>query len=120
MALQSYKQLIVWQRSIDLVSEVYKLTDQLPSSETYALVSQMRKASVSIPSNIAEGYKRKNRGEYLQFLGIADASAAELETQLIIIQKLYPNLDPTPCLGMLNEIQKMSYRLIRQLTPAHK
>ncbi|MBI4992271.1 MAG: four helix bundle protein, partial [Candidatus Harrisonbacteria bacterium] len=62
MQLESYKQLTVWQRSIELVKEIYKVTDGFPKSELYGLVSQMRRASISIPSNIAEGYKRKNLG----------------------------------------------------------
>ena len=87
--IKSYKELIVWQKSIELVKEVYKATDKLPKAELYALTSQMRRAAVSIPSNIAEGYKRRNRGEYLQFLGIADASAAELLNAKRIKHKLW-------------------------------
>src|SRR3989338_7084511 len=81
---KSYKQLVVWQRSIELVNEIYRITQNFPTIEKFGLVSQMRRCAVSIPSNIAEGYKRRKVGEYLHFLGIADASSAELETQLII------------------------------------
>ena len=117
MQLQSFKQLIVWQRSIELVKEIYKVTDEFPKSELYGLTSQMRRASISIPSNIAEGYKRKNLGEYLQFLSIADASAAELETQLIISKDLYTKIDFFKAQSLLEEVQKMLVSLIRKLNP---
>jgi len=115
MYIQSYKQLKVWQKSIDLVKEVYKLTAQFPKSETYGLVSQGRRAAVSIPSNIAEGYKRKGLSEYLKFLRIADASAAELETQIIIAKGLYKNLDFSKVESLLEEVQKMLSVMIREL-----
>lgn len=86
--LKSYRELIVWQKSIELVFEIYKLTKLFPKEEIYGLTSQMRRASVSIPSNIAEGYSRKHRQEYIQFIRIAYASGAELETQIIISEKL--------------------------------
>ena len=89
MPIESFKQLKVWQKSIELVKEIYQVTNQLPKPELYGLSSQMRRAAVSIASNIAEGYKRKNRGEYLQFLNIANASTAELETQIIIVKEIY-------------------------------
>ena len=113
--LQSYKQLIVWQKSIKLVKEVYKATKQLPKSELYALTSQMRRAAVSIPANIAEGYRRKNLGEYIQFLSIADASAAELETHIVIVKELYPYIDLCEAELILREIQKMFIVMIRKL-----
>jgi four helix bundle protein len=84
MYVESFKHLIVWQRAIELVKEVYRITDGLPKSEMYGLVSQMRRSAVSIPSNIAEGKKRKTKNDFLHFLRIADGSAAELETQVII------------------------------------
>jgi len=77
----------------------------------------MRRAAISIPSNIAEGYKRKNLGEYVQFLSIADASAAELETQLIISKDLYKHIDFIKALSLLEEVQKMLVSLIRKLNP---
>ncbi len=116
MKLQSHKELIVWQRSIELVSEIYQLTDQLPVSENYNLISQMRRAATSIPSNIAEGYKRKHRAEYLYFLSIARASGAELATQVIICQDLYA-VGNRRADALLDEVQRMLYRLIEQLTP---
>lgn len=115
MYIESYKDLKVWQRSIELVKEVYKISSELPKSELYGLTSQMRRAAVSIPSNIAEGYKRRNLGEYIQFLSIADASAAELETQLILTNELYQNINITKTRALLEEVQKMSISLIKKL-----
>ena len=81
---QSFKDLIVWQRSIELTTDVYKLTSKFPESERFGLTNQMRRASVSIASNIAEGYGRTTKGEYVQFLGYARGSCSELETQIVI------------------------------------
>ena len=86
--IQSYKDLIVWKKSIELVVEVYHLTDRYPKEEIFGLVSQMRRAVVSIPSNIAEGYGRRSAKEYAQFYSIAYGSALELETQLIVCKEL--------------------------------
>jgi four helix bundle protein len=117
MQLESFKQLIVWQRSIELVKEIYKITDEFPKSELYGLVSQMRRAAISISSNIAEGYKRKNLGEYVQFLSIADSSAAELETQLIIAKDLYVKINFSRALSLIEEVQKILITLIKKLNP---
>ena len=95
MKTSSYKDLIVWQKSIPLSIEIYKLTKTFPKDELYGLVSQMRRCAVGIASNIAEGYARQSRKEYLQFLFIARGSAAELETQLLIAYQL----------GYINEVQ---------------
>ncbi len=86
--LNSYQELVVWQKSIELVTEIYKLTESFPKSEIFGLTSQMRRCAVSIPSNIAEGYARKHRQEYIQFSRIAYGSGAELETQIVISKKL--------------------------------
>jgi len=86
--LNSFKELTVWQNAYRLALEVYRITCALPSSEQYGLASQMKRASVSIPSNITEGYKRQSRKEYLQFLSIASGSAGELETQLLLSKDL--------------------------------
>lgn len=115
MYIESYKQLKVWQRSIELVKEVYKITDDFPKSELYGLISQMRRCVISIPSNIAEGYKRRNLGEYIQFLSIADASAAELETQIIIAKDLYSKIDFSRTESLLEEVQKMLITMIKKL-----
>src|SRR3989337_2384210 len=105
MDTQSYKQLTVWEKSIDLVEKIYALTSEFPNTEIYGLASQMRRAAISIPSNIAEGQKRKDLPEYLQFLRIANGSAAELETQIIISKRLYPGLNYSTAESLLEEIQ---------------
>jgi four helix bundle protein len=86
--IQSYKELIVWQKSMLLVKEIYILTASFPKSEVFSLVSQIRRAAISIPSNIAEGYGRKSSKEYAQFYAIAYGSCLELETQLLIAQEV--------------------------------
>ena len=105
----------VWQKSIRLVEEIYTLTSKFPNAEIYGLTSQMRRAAISVPSNIAEGQKRKDLPEYLHFLRIASGSAAELETQLIISKRLYPSLNYSNSELLLEEVQKMLTVLIRTL-----
>ena len=87
-SIKSYQDLIVWQKAIDLVVQVYATTRTFPKDELYGLNSQMRRAAVSVPSNIAEGHSRASTGEFKQFLGHARGSLAELETQLTIAAKL--------------------------------
>jgi four helix bundle protein len=84
----SFKDLVVWQRSVELTLAVYKLTSVFPESERFGLVNQLRRAAVSVPSNIAEGYGRSSKGEYIQFLGHARGSNSEIETQLVIARAL--------------------------------
>lgn len=86
--IKSYKELIVWQKSIKLVKEIFLLTDKFPKSELYGLISQMRRAAVAIPSNIAEGYGGKSSKEYSQYYSISYGSSLELETQIIISKDL--------------------------------
>jgi four helix bundle protein len=86
--LKSYRDLLVWQKGIDLVVVSYRATASFPKSETYGLTSQIRRAATSIPANIAEDYGRGTRKEYLQFLMIAQGSLKELETHLIVSEKL--------------------------------
>lgn len=86
--MKSYKELIVWQKSIELIIEIYRAISLFPAEEKFGLASQMRRCAVSISSNIAEGYARKNRKENAQFVNIAFGSATELETQIIISKKL--------------------------------
>lgn len=86
--LSSYKDLIVWQKSIDLVTEIFILTELFPRSELYGIISQMRRAIISIPSNIAERYGRRSQKEFIQGLSIAYGSALELETQIIVSKNL--------------------------------
>jgi four helix bundle protein len=85
---RSYRDLEVWKLSLNLVEEIYKATAQFPASENYGLSQQIRRAAVSIPSNIAEGQFRNSPKEFKQFLSIALGSSAELETQLIIVNKV--------------------------------
>lgn len=85
---QGFKQLTVWQKAYELALEIYKFSKAFPKEEIYGLTSQMRRAAVSIPANIAEGYERKNRKEYLQFLYIAKGSTGEVETYLSLARDL--------------------------------
>jgi four helix bundle protein len=85
---RSFKDLVVWQRAIQLTLEIYNLTSSFPDSERFGLTSQLRRAAVSVASNIAEGYGRSTKGEYIQFLGHARGSACEVETQLVIAKAL--------------------------------
>ena len=85
---QSFKDLVVWQRAIELAIDVYEPTSKFPDSERFGLTSQMRRAAVSVGSNIGEGYGRSTKGEYVQFLGHARGSCSELETQLVIAKAL--------------------------------
>ena len=117
MKTKSYKDLIVWQRAIELVLAIYSLTKKFPKEEQYGLISQLRRAVISIASNIAEGYARQHKLEYIQFLSMAFGSCAELETQLIIAQRLgyglseeYDNVS-----SLLEEVSRMLNTMIRTL-----
>jgi four helix bundle protein len=85
---QTFRELVAWQRAMQLVTEVYRLTEQFPRKETYGLTSQIRRAAVSVASNIAEGQARHSHREFLRFLSIARGSIAEVQTQLLIAQNL--------------------------------
>jgi len=89
MKVKDYKDLKVWQKGIDIVDKIYSVTDGFPKDELYGLVGQMRRAAVSIPSNIAEGFVRHHTKEYKQLLYVSLGSCAELDTQLIIEKELY-------------------------------
>jgi len=104
-----YKNLIVWQKAVELVVFVYKLTEKFPRSEIYGLTSQMRRCSVSIPSNIAEGRRRGRPAEFQNFLRIAYGSGVELETQIIISKKLGfgESADYNLVENLLDEIMKI-------------
>ena len=112
-----FKELIVWQKSINLVTEIYRITEKFPSNEIYGLTSQLRRASVSVPSNIAEGNTRRSKADYLQFLRIARGSCSEIETQIIISKNLEFIDDNTFETLILNiiEISKMINGLINSL-----
>ena len=115
--LKSYKELIVWQKSVQLVKEVFLLTNKFPKSELYGLISQMRRAAISIPSNIAEGYGRKSSKEYAQFYSIAYGSGLELETQIIIARELgfANNEDFGKVELLLEEVLKMLNSMISKM-----
>ena len=115
--ISSYKDLIVWQKSMDLVIEIYSLVKKLPKEETYALSDQMRRAVVSIPSNIAEGYTRKSTNEYLNFLSIANGSRTELETQLLICERIHylTQADIEKAITLIDEIGRIIYRIMNKL-----
>lgn len=86
--IKSYKDLLIWQKGIEIVVLTYKLVSSFPKDELYALSSQVKRSSVSIPSNIAEGYGRQSTQSYIQFIKIARGSLCELETQLLVAKKL--------------------------------
>lgn len=117
MNVFSYKDLLVWQKSIDLVIMIYQCTRGFPKEEIYGLTSQLRRAASSIPANIAEGSSRGYRKEYINFLYIAFASGAELETHLLISKKLkyLSGQDFDQTAKLLTEIMKMLNGLIRKL-----
>jgi len=104
-----YSELVVWQKAMDLVTEIYKITATFPSEERFGLSSQARRAAVSIPSNIAEGHGRKSTGAFINHLSIAYGSLVELETQIQIAAKLnfLSQDDPSRLLTMTDEIGKM-------------
>lgn len=116
MAIKDFKELIVWQRAIELAGEIYKVTAKLPDSEKFGLVSQMRRCAVSIPSNIAEGHRRSTRRDFASFLRIAYGSTSELETQLVICEKLGYKLGSNKAVDLLTEISKMLTVMIRKLS----
>lgn len=115
MPIQSFKELNVWRKAIELVKAIYQITEKLPASERFCLMSQMQRAAISIPSNIAEGTKRKTRKDYYQFLCIADGSCSELETQLIIASELYRSIHTENALLLLQEVQRMLGALMKAI-----
>ncbi len=115
--ITGYKDLIVWQKSMDLVDAIYSLTRSFPKEELFCLVSQMRRSAISIPSNIAEGKNRGTKKDYRHFLLMAFGSGAELETQILVSKRQslgkaedYPLID-----GLITEVMKMLNALISKL-----
>ncbi len=119
--IKTFKDLVVWQKSYVLTLDVYKETKEFPTDEKYGLTSQIRRAAASIPFNIAEGYGRRYLGQYIQFLKIAYASGAELETQLLLAKDLeYLNQAKfNDLFEKQNEIERMLAALIRALGERH-
>ena len=118
MNVKSYKDLIVWQKALDLVDRIYDITESFPSREMYGLTNQLRRAAVSVPSNIAEGQARQSTLEFKRFLSIARGSLAEVETQLhIAIRRQYVSEeDFRKTLLLANEISKMLASLYNKLS----
>lgn len=116
--MASYKDLVVWQKSYDVSLFLYKITKKFPKEEVFGLVSQMRRCAVSIPSNIAEGNYRGSKKEQVQFLRIAFASGAELETQLLVSKDLQyiTEKEYTEISCMLTEVMKMLNILIKNVS----
>ncbi|WP_179317371.1 four helix bundle protein [Winogradskyella undariae] len=112
----THKDLEVYKLSLDLVEEIYSLTKDFPSSENYGLTSQLRRAAVSLPSNIAEGSSRGSTKDFIRFLNIASGSLSEVETQLIIAERIGYVAFPDTLKNNINSIQKMLYRLKEALT----
>jgi four helix bundle protein len=117
MPLQSYKQLIAWQKGIEFVAEIYRSTRVFPKDEIYGLTSQLRRAAVSIPSNIAEGQGRLSRGEFKQFLGHARGSLFEVESQLVMARMLgyLPEDNAEKLLRRVEELGRILNGLLKSL-----
>jgi len=117
MGIKRYRDLDIWKKGIELVKGIYKLTGKFPQQEVYGLVSQMRRSAVSIPSNVAEGFRRQHNKEFRQFLCVSLGSCAELETQVTIAKELnYIKEDKeTVMLEKLDHICRMISNLIKKL-----
>jgi four helix bundle protein len=115
--VRHYRDLLVWRKAIDWVEVVYAITRRWPSDERFGLISQVRRAAISVPSNIAEGCARRSTAEFVRFLSIARASLAEAETQIIIADRLdfLDNADRTQLLEAADEISRMLAGLIAKL-----
>ncbi|OGE79379.1 MAG: hypothetical protein A2751_05475 [Candidatus Doudnabacteria bacterium RIFCSPHIGHO2_01_FULL_46_14] len=115
--MKTYKDLIVWQKAMDLIVAVYNITENFPKSEIYGLTSQMRRCSVSIPSNIAEGRRRGSKKDYRQFLIMAYASGAELETQIEITKRLLfgKEFDYAKVDSLLDEVMRILNKITNAL-----
>jgi len=115
--INDFKDLRIWQKGMEIAEKCYFLTNLFPKAELYGMVQQIRRSSSSIPANIAEGYGRRYRGEYLRFLNIAQGSINELETHLILCSRvgLCEKKDIDPILSLLKEETRMIITLMRKL-----
>ena len=115
--IKSFKDLRIWQKGIDIVTDIYTITKKFPKEELFSLTSQLRRSSISIPSNIAEGFKRFHNKEYKQFLFITLGSCAELETQVIIAKKLkyIDENEEAKLVEKVDHICRMTSSLIKKL-----
>jgi four helix bundle protein len=116
-SIQSYRDLKVWQEAMNLAESCYKTTKLFPKEETYGMISQIRRSAASIPANISEGYGRRTRGEYIQFLYIAQGSLKELETHLLLSIRVELESSKTinPSLNQCDSVGKLLLFLIRAL-----
>jgi len=116
--IKTYRDLVVWQKSMTLVTEIYKITKIFPKDEIYGLVTQMRRCAISIPSNIAEGYGRNSTNDYIRFLRISIGSLNELQTQLEISHNLnyFEEKDFRKFYESSREVERMISSLIRKIT----
>ena len=112
----THKDLEVYKHSLDLVEQIYQLTAHLPASENFGLISQLRRASISLPSNIAEGSSRGSTKDFIRFLNMASGSLAELETQLVIAERLGYITFSQDMQNTIVAIRKMLYRLKQSLS----
>jgi four helix bundle protein len=122
MAVRSYRELVAWQKAMDFVEEVYRLTQSFPREEQYGITSQLRRAAVSIPSNIAEGQGRQTTGEFRQFLGQARGSLLETETQILLSERL-KYLEHQATSGLLDqsaELGRILNGLLTSLEGSHR
>lgn len=117
----SYRDLIVWQKGIELAKLLYSLTARFPSEERFGLISQMRRAAVSVPSNIAEGQARHTTGEFIQFISHAEGSVAELDTQLHLTVELgfASANEAVRCFDLISQLRRMLNGLRRKLAAAN-
>lgn len=114
--MRPHKKLEVWKKALEFVTKIYKVTESFPDSEKFGLISQVRRAAVSIPSNISEGAARSSKKEFIHFLSIAQGSTSELETQLIIANNLgFLRKEDLSLLDELDEISRMIIGLIKTL-----
>ena len=115
--MHDYKKLRIWQRSMDFAIAIYHLTSQFPIDERFGLSSQLKRAAISIPSNIAEGAGRNSKKQFAYFLSIANGSTTELETQILLVQRLKLCLEDKikPILVLCIEVKKMNFSLQRSL-----
>lgn len=116
--MHDFQKLLIWQKSMDITENVYRLSAHFPKEEKYGLTSQIRRSAVSVPSNIAEGAGRNTNGEFKNFLGIASGSSNELFTQLILSHRLeiVSEEQVIPILNELIEVQKINYSLIKKFS----
>lgn len=113
--INSFRDLKIWQNGLVLVREIYLITGKFPKEEIFGLTSQMRRAAVSVPSNIAEGRARGTRKDFCQFLHIAMGSLTELETQVIISKELYKHLEIGKIIEIIHEEQRMIAGMLKKL-----